>query len=245
MRLARQRATSSLLTNLVIRPRTLFLPALFTIPFILAGCDHFRSFESVCEARVAPATVDVKALPVQYRTDLTRSYADLAAKEPGQANLRTLGLVAADMTASVDYAANGIVQRRTGRYCMRPSIVIRLAYQPMTLYVAREQREGSCEFKLTMEHELKHVQTFQEFLPDAASRIAQELRSEFGNRVQYFQSQAEADRHVKEITRGFLGPFVSDSLAEVKGLQARIDAPEEYARIQLAQAACHPQAPTQ
>ncbi|MET1084901.1 MAG: hypothetical protein ABWY12_17925 [Burkholderiales bacterium] len=211
---------------------------LLVVPLVFAGCDHFRSFESVCAERVGPTRIDVETMPVRYETDLMRSYADLAAKDPGQPDLLTLGLVAADMKATVEYTANGIVQRRTGRYCMRPSVRVRLAYDPMTLYVAREQPEGSCEFKLTMEHELKHVRTFREFLPDAAAQIGQALRAEFGNRIEHFQSEAEANRHVEGITRSFLGPYVSESLAEVKQLQARIDAPEEYARIQLAQEAC-------
>lgn len=89
-----------------------------------------------------------------------------------------------------------------------------------------------------MEHELKHVRTFREFLPDAAEEIEAALRVQFGNRVQYFASEAAANAHVEHVTREFLAPFVTESMARVRGLQAQVDSPEEYARMQIAHDAC-------
>ena len=212
--------------------------ALVPLAFLLGSCDHFRSFETVCQERVGPTRITVDTLPVRFETDLTQSHAELAQKDPSQSNLLTLGLVAAEMKATLEYATNGIIQRRTGRYCMRPSVRVTLSYSPMTLFVAREETQGSCEFELTMEHELKHVRTFEAFLPDAAAQIEASLGAEFGNRIQYFPSEAEAAHHVKEITRDFLGPFVSHNMSKVKALQAQVDSPAEYERIRLARDAC-------
>jgi hypothetical protein len=212
--------------------------ALLPLALILGGCDHFRSFESVCEARVGPTRIAVQTAPVSFETDLTRSRAELAQKDPGASNLVTLGLVAAEMNATAEYATDGIIQRRTGRYCMRPALQVSLSYSPMTLFVAREQTQGSCEFDLTMEHELKHVRTFEAFLPDVAAQIQENLAREFGNRIQYFRSEADAQRHVQGVTRDFLGPLVAQSMSRVKALQAQVDSPEEYERIRLALAAC-------
>jgi hypothetical protein len=121
---------------------------------------------------------------------------------------------------------------------MRPALQVSLSYSPMTLFVAREQTRGSCEFDLTMEHELKHVRIFEAFLPDVAAQIQENLARELGNRIQYFPSEADAQRHVREVTRDFLGPLVANSMSRVKALQAQVDSPEEYERIRLALAAC-------
>lgn len=121
-------------------PTSLFARVCIGLVAIVAGgCDHFRSFESVCEERVASTQIRVDAAPVAYAADFSRSYDDLAAKDGRSSNLTTLGLVTADMKATVEYTANGITQRRTGRHCMRPSVHVKLAYSPMTLYVSREQ----------------------------------------------------------------------------------------------------------
>ena len=108
----------------------------------------------------------------------------------------------------------------------------------MTVLVSRDQREGSCAFNITMDHERKHVAIYERFLADVAGRVEAELRSRFGNQIFYFNSEADAERNVQTVTRDYLAPIVDKSMQEVIGLQAQIDSPEEYFRLETFQRAC-------
>jgi hypothetical protein len=203
-----------------------------------AGCDYFRPIEQVCEKRLTPTEIHVSAAPVEYQIDLTRSTEQLTAMGAASAGSLILGLTHTSMKSSVSFASNGLTQRGSGKHCLRPVIDVKLAFSPMTVYVSRGQPEGSCEFNITMEHEKRHVGEFAAFLKDAASEVETELRSRFGNKIYYFASEAEAERHMQTVTREYLGPFADESMKRVVGVQAKIDTPEEYERLNQSHRAC-------
>ena len=68
-----------------------------------------------------------------------------------------------------------------------------------------------------------HSRTFEAELADRAARIQATLGAEFWNRIQYFRSKADADRHLREITRDFLRLFVSSNVSNMKAPQAQAD----------------------
>ena len=109
----------------------------------------------------------------------------------------------------------------------------------MTVLVAREQPQGSCAFEITMGHEQKHLRLYEPiFMDKLAPRIESDLRAHFGNRVMHFASEAEAEQHVQAELRTTLAPLVDKSMSEVSALQAAIDTPEEYFRLETFQRAC-------
>jgi hypothetical protein len=211
---------------------------LAAVALLVAGCDYFRPIEQVCEKRLAPAEIRVTAAPIEYRTDLTKSTEQLTSMGAASAGGRILGLTQTNMKSSVSFGSNGITHRISGKHCMRPIINVKLAFEPMTVLVSRAYSEGSCEFKLTMDHEMRHVGAYAAFLADAAPEVERELRERFGKQISYFASEAEAERHVQSVTRQFLGPFVDENMKRVVGVQALIDAPEEYARLDQFHRAC-------
>ena len=113
-----------------------------------------------------------------------------------------------------------------------------MAMEPMTVSIAREYPEGSCSFNLTMGHEQKHVRTYENFLADVTTRVREQLRTRFGERVQYYPSVAEAEKQLEAMTRDTLGPLVGAAMQEVIPLQAAVDSAEEYWRLDRFQEAC-------
>ena len=89
-----------------------------------------------------------------------------------------------------------------------------------------------------MAHELKHVRVYEDFLDDAAEEIRRELGERFGQRIQYFGSESEAETQVQNLTREFLAPYVQGSMNAVRAQQAKIDSPEEYFRLDRFQETC-------
>jgi hypothetical protein len=199
----------------------------------LAGCEVFESFESTCERRLPPARVTVDAEPVSYTIDQSLSFAQLTAKGAALAahGQSVLGLTEANLRSSVQVRARGIASRFSGRYCMRPEVAVTVSFNPMKIYMGADEPEGSCGYRITWDHELRHVAAYQQFLPTFATRVERDLAAHFGNRVQYFASGSEAQAHLDDLVQGFLSPLVQNGMQEVRVLQRQVDSPAEYARL--------------
>lgn len=205
---------------------------------LLAGCDAFESFESVCEKRLAPTSVTVVTTPVSYTYDFSQSTAALTARGAHRAGIVVLGLVETGIRGQTLLGLNGFKQFFGSRYCMRPELTVKLAFEPMTLFIASEQPEGSCAFRVTMEHELKHIAVYQEYLEEFGARVREDLGRELGERIIYVNSQAEADARVRTIVDQTLRPYMQAVQKELRARQARIDSETEYDRLRRHHAWC-------
>ena len=204
----------------------------------LCGCDYLQPFEQICEARLGPTRIDVETAPVSYVTDYTKSTQELSAMGAASTGRRVLGLTQTNLKWSASLGGNGLTRRLGGRHCLRPDIQVRLSFEPMTVLIGREFTPGSCIFDITMGHEMKHVDTYTRFLPRVQEAVQRELEARFGQQVFHFASQADAERQLHAMTRDFVAPFVDRSMQEVTTLQAAVDSPEEYFRLDTFQAAC-------
>jgi hypothetical protein len=205
---------------------------------LISSCDYFRSFEAVCQSRLAPASVAVVAEPVSYQADFTRSIEQLSAKGAASTGRMVLGLVESRLAASVEFSARGIVKPLSGRYCMRPSLAVKLAFKPTTLYVASQHAKGSCEFDITMAHEQKHIEVLRNYLEELAGEVERELRAKLGDGIQYFDSAAAGETQMNERASTVLKPFLDRGMEEVNRRQARVDTPEEYFFLENFQSRC-------
>lgn len=212
---------------------------LLLVPLV-GGCDYFRSFESICQKRLEPAKVAVLAEQVTYETDFNRSIAQLSEKGAATTGRMVLGLVETKLGGSVEFTAKGIVKPLSGRYCMRPSLAVKLAFKPTTLYIARQHAEGSCEFDITMAHEQKHIRVYQAYLDEMAGEVERELRAQLGDNIQYFDNAAAGETHMRERATTVLRPFLDRGAEEIAKRQARVDTPEEYFLLETFQSRCGP-----
>jgi hypothetical protein len=205
---------------------------------LVASCDYLRSFEAVCEKRLGSGGVTVEAAPMSYRTDFSLSSTQLTAKGAPSAGRVTLGYIETQLRSGVSFAGNGVVHPVTRRYCVRPEVRVKIAFEPTTLYVAREQPEGSCEFRITLDHELQHFREYERYLGELGERIDADLKAEFGNRIFYFDSVAAGQKQLDDMARVHVRRYVESGFAEVSARQAKYDTPEEYFRLERFQAAC-------
>lgn len=218
--------------------RTLHLAALLPAALLLTACDQFESFEKVCEQRLAPTTVEVVTKPVSYAYDFTQSTGELTSRGAHSAGTIVLGLVETEIRSEASLGLNGFNPLFRGRYCMRPKVTVKLAFEPMTLFVANEQPEGSCAFRITMEHELKHIVVYQDYLEEFGARVREDLGRALGNEIVYVGTQGEADARVRAILEKTLTPYMQSVQDAVRAHQARVDSPAEYSRLEKHQAWC-------
>jgi len=209
-----------------------------TLSLALAGCDLVRPFEQVCEARLGPTSITVEVIPAHFDTDFSQSSAQLTARGAHATGRIVLGLTETRLKSSISFGGNGVVKPITGRYCMRPIIAVKLAFDPMVLDVAREQKQGSCEQKITLDHEVRHMQVYTGYLETLAARMDLDLKQKFGDRILYFENVAAAKARMEDLTSGTLKPYIENGLAEVQEQQKTVDSPEEYARMDALQARC-------
>ncbi|HET9424351.1 MAG TPA: hypothetical protein VFO55_03185 [Gemmatimonadaceae bacterium] len=198
----------------------------------MAACDYVRPIESVCEARLKPTEVRVSTAPVTWSTDLTLPGARLTQMAATGTGRVVHGLTHTTMRSQVALASNGITNPVTRKHCLRPIIDVQLAFEPMTVYISSEHPEGSCQFGVTMQHELQHVAVYRSFLASAAEDVERKLRDYFGNRIFYFDNEAEAQKRMSEETSQRVGPFVEESMKRVDEMQAPLDTREEYDRLE-------------
>ena len=214
--------------------------ALLTAFAALAGCDAFRSFEQSCEARLPVTRIQVDAEQISYTVDQSQSFAQLTTKSAALAahGQSVLGLTEAELRSTVQVSARGLGSRWSGRYCMRPEVTVLLSFNPMQILMGSDEREGSCGYRITWDHELRHVAVYQEFLPQIGTRVAQALAEHFANKVYYFANADDAQKHVDELVTGFLSPLVQNGMQEVRVMQRAVDSSAEYSRLDGLRASC-------
>jgi hypothetical protein len=208
----------------------------------LPGCEVLTSFDAACEKRLSAASVSVHSAPMEYATDFSLSATDLNARGAAAAGQMTLGYIETRLKVTLGASGNGLVHPLTRRYCVRPQVEISLAFAPTTLYVAREQPEGSCEFGLVMDHELKHFREYERFLAELTREVEKELPAVF-DKVLHFGSRDAGEKAIGEMISAYLTPRLQRAQADIAARQAKFDTPEEYFRLDRYRDSCAPSAP--
>jgi hypothetical protein len=209
-----------------------FLAALAFVGLLMYIAGTKRPMASICESRLGPTEVHVTTTPVVVDTNLTMSTAGLTEMAATGTGRLVHGLTRTNMRSLVTVGSNGITNPLTGLHCLRPIVDVRLAFEPMTVFITRAQAPGSCQFDVTMRHEMQHVMVYTNFLDSAAHDVEKYLRDHFGNRIFYFDSAEAAQKQMSAETSQRIGPFVEEEMNRVRDLQAPLDTPDEYLRLE-------------
>jgi hypothetical protein len=209
-----------------------FLAALAFVGLLVFVAGGKGPMPLLCERQLESTAVRVTTAPVTYKTDLSMPTARLTEMAATGTGRLVHGLTRTNMRSVVTVGSNGITNPLTGRHCLRPIVDVRLAFEPTTVFITADQREGTCQFNVTMKHELEHVAVYQAFLYSAARDVEEYLKKHFENRIYYFESAEEAQRQMSDETSQKIGPFVEEEMNRVREQQAPLDTPEEYRRLE-------------
>ena len=222
-----------------LRRRHASCAALLCAALLISGCDYLRPFEQLCEQRLGPVSIRVDAPATQQVHDYTQTASALTARGThAAAGRRVEGLTEVNLVSRIAIGGKGVVKPFSGRYCTRPDVQITLAYKPMTVFIASEQKAGTCTFDLTMSHEMKHVRAYERFIDELAAEVEAGLKAAVTEKVHYFPSAAEGERAFNALISGNINAAIRDGLAVVQQRQAAIDTPEEYGRLDLMSSKC-------
>jgi len=213
--------------------------ALFIVTLLASACtadtpNPFASFESRCAALPA-ARYEVTTVPFEVQEVDTADVRELTQRSGSSfSRHRTYGLTTVSFGHETQSEIRLIEERASGRTCGSPHVTVRLSMQPVVIYVARELRDDTCRHDATREHELQHVAVYQQKLDESAQKLERQLAADVGAQVLRDASGAALRRAYEARLRNYLSAFMRAEYDELTERQARIDTPEEYARVAAA-----------
>ena len=193
----------------------------------LGACQKIEM--SYCAARLPAATLTVDAAPPSYQLGQHYDARSLGDAHGNDGESITYGLTSA--RSSVAAAVSLHAMRVAGAVCVRPDVSVHLAYQPMSVEVARELQRGSCGYNTVLGHEEKHVEVYRSQLAVAAASLQQELTQHGFQQVERFSDIDHAEAAMQSMQDTWLVPRAHELLDQVAARQQLVDSAAEYQRV--------------
>jgi hypothetical protein len=188
-------------------------------------------FQARCEDTMARAVTVLSTRENGYSIDNSKSFRTLTAmKGPAPANAYVLGLTRTQSRLEINLNGSILQDPLSGYECISPRIAVSLYYIPIIIYVGSEFSPGSCAYDEILAHEMRHLKVYLDHLPKVESVVRKALSERFDNKPLYApRGQARASLQ-REVDTGWM-PYMKRELVKVEAQQARIDTPQEYARL--------------
>lgn len=182
-----------------------------------------------CEQRVPAGKVEVTTLPVKPTIDGSRSYLELTKMASREDGAWVLGLTRPALRVEARWSYAGLSEDGGRRACIRPSLFMRLRYEPVMVFVGSEFRGDECAYRFILDHEQRHVQVHVRKLAEVAANLQRDLDSHLSGIV-HVGARDELDRRLKAEVADRWMPQAERDLKDVARQHAAVDSPEEYAR---------------
>lgn len=192
-----------------------------------------RAFMRECEARLAPSRVRVTAVPMAPRIDTSKSYRELTGMVSKAEYTWVLGLTRPVLRVDSKWGFDGLEDAGSRRTCMRPTLDMRLRYDPVTVFIGREFASDECSYRFILAHETRHVAVHVRQLAKTVALLQSQLQRRMGSGVHY-GTRAELERRFRSEIENYWMPRAQRELADVRREHALIDTPEEYGRANTA-----------
>ncbi|MGG7604223.1 hypothetical protein [Massilia sp. BKSP1R2A-1] len=208
------------------------LLALVLLSWALAASAQPRSaFQARCEDSIGETLSVLTGVQNGFRIDNSVGYRSLTVLKgrarPGQ---YVLGLTRTESRVSINVGGRLLSDPASGYECIAPHIEVRLTYPPIVVYVSREFRPGSCAYEEVLAHEMRHLNTYLDYLPKVEAKVRVALAQRFEGKPLYARAGQAQALLQHEVDRGWM-PYIKNEMAKVEALQAAIDSPQEYARL--------------
>ena len=208
------------------------LAAAVVLGFAVPAAAQARTpFQAQCEDTIGETISVLSSRQQGYRIDTTRSYFDLTRlKGDVRRGSWVLGLTHTEARVSIKVGGRMLLDKASGHECVAPRIDVNLFYAPIVIYVSREFPPGSCSYREVLAHEMRHLKTYQDFLPEAEAVVRARLAARFAGKPLYAPIGQARSLLQREVDRSWM-PYIKREMSRVEALQAAIDTPQEYARL--------------
>jgi hypothetical protein len=199
--------------------------------FVAAPASARTAFQARCEDTIGQSVPLMSSTQNGYRIDNSYSFHGLSAMKGGRGpGSYVLGLTRTESRVGVKVAGRLLGDPSTGYECVAPRLEIKLTYLPIVVYVGREFPPGSCSYREILAHEMRHLDVYLNYLPQAEKVVGDALARRFQGKPLYAPAGQARNLLQREIDSGWM-PFIKNEMTKVERLQAAIDTPQEYARL--------------
>ena len=111
---------------------------------------------------------------------------------------------------------------------------MQLIYKSIEVYVAREYKRGSCEYKAVLRHEQEHVAIARRNLEKYKPKVRHALTSLLlptPDRPIKLASSEQNEEALQSLLARILDPVYQEMQEDLERAQAAIDTPESYAKV--------------
>jgi len=199
--------------------------------FVLAPASARTPFQAKCEDTIGQAVSVFTLRQNGYRVDHSYSFHGLTRLKGKRApGTYVLGLTRAESQVTIAATGRMLSDPATGYECVAPRLEVNLTYLPIIVYVGREFAPGTCAYKEILAHEMRHLNTYMDFLPRAEKVVRAALEKRFAGKPLYAPAGQARNLLQREIDTGWMN-YIKNEMAKVEALQAAIDTPQEYTRL--------------
>lgn len=161
------------------------------------------------------------------------SSAQLTEKSFHGPNARVLGLTVPKL--QIQTRVEHATEKRDGHYCYwLEGVQVQLIYKSIEVYVAREYKRGSCEYKAVLRHEQEHVAIARRNLEKFKPKVRHALTSLLlptPDRPIKLASSEQNEEALQSLLARILDPVYQEMQEDLERAQAAIDTPESYAKV--------------
>lgn len=187
-----------------------------------------------CKLKRAHVQVTVKSHFPEPRYDFTRSRAQIAAMagERGRATRITNGVTVYVYGPEARVQVMTFPQKRGGACVRLTRVDLRMTFSELDVYVAREYKKGSCQYKTVLAHENQHVAINRKALKKHLPTIRRKLEAA-AKRMRPFWV-AKADRAAKSASKRIMAalqPAIRALNRETERGHAKIDTDKSYRKL--------------
>jgi len=192
-----------------------------------------NEFNIKCEIHLPDTNINVNFKPGVVSLDSSKNTMELSATQSNNGLQRdrstTLGLTKAELSVSLSWHLNYIIDDHSGSSCARPVISITLGTTTQRVFIGSEFSEDSCPYKFILEHELRHVSANELYARQAAQKLKTQMQRWYANRVFYGDIDAINTKISNQLNNDW-SPWVHRLFGLVQQEHANIDSPQEYKR---------------
>ena len=188
-------------------------------------------FQIRCEDSISKTVSVLSTKSNGYTINNQLPYRALTLKT-GSADSRkeTLGLTVTRAQYGATLGGPILQDAASGYECVAPRVEIKLNYAPVLIYVGNEFVPGTCSYNVILEHELRHLKAYMDNLTRVEQAVREALERRFEAKPLYAPSGTAQSALQHEINSLWF-PFINAEFDKGNVEQAKIDTPQEYARL--------------
>jgi hypothetical protein len=188
-------------------------------------------FQIRCEDTISKTVSVLSSKQNGFTINNQLPYRALTAKAGSiDGRMQTLGLTVTKGMYKASLGGPVLQDRASGYECIAPKVEITLNYSPVLIYVGNEFVPDSCAYKEILAHEQRHLKAYMDNLARVEKVVANALNKRFAGQPMYAPSGTAMSALEHEIN-GTWFPFINGEFEKGKIEQAKIDTPQEYARL--------------